>query len=920
MVPSLNGLADRIKSPTIPTLVLLPALVFLLDMGTALDKAVWTLHVIPLLLTLRVAHPRLPLLLAAVSTALVIVAGVFSPSGISPAIILLNRALAISVIWAAAWLIMQRQAVMADLSASRARLVGILDNALDAVIGIDEAGIITDWNARSERIFGWTSREAVGRDMAETIIPPRYRQAHKRGLREFLATGQGAALNRRIETTALRRDGTEFPVELSIVPLQCGATHRFSAFVADISARKRAEQENIKIAQDRLLLLESTGEGIFGVDSQACCTFINKAGAAMLGYRPDELLGRNIHELAHHTRPDGTPYPIEHCPIVRAFRTGQPCRLDNEILWRRDGTSFSAEYAAHPIVEHLGIIGAVVTFNDITVRKRADRAFRSLLEGTAGAIGDQFFHSLVQQLAAALDARYALVGEFVGETHTRVRTIAVWGGAAFLDNFEYSISGAPCEGVLDSDQWFYPRQVCVRFPSAGLLQTMGVESYIGTRLCDAAGRVLGLLVVMHTAPMAEDKFSSSLLKIFGARAAAELERKRTEEALRASEERLRQAQKMEAVGQLAGGIAHDFNNLLMVMNGYNEILLRELGPESPLHHTLVESGKAGERAAALTRQLLAFSRRQLIEPQVIDLSESVTSMRTMLTRLIGEHIELVTVLAPEQGCVKADPGQIEQVIMNLAVNARDAMPQGGTLTIATANVELDHALAGMLDVAQPGAYVRLTVSDTGHGMDAETRAHIFEPFFTTKQQGKGTGLGLASTYGIVKQNGGAIVVESEPGRGATFSIYLPRVEAAAVSLRAPAPAGLPAGGQETILLVEDEEAVRALVRRSLQKAGYGVLDARHGTEALTLGSQFRGPIHLLLTDVVMPHMTGRELADHLIRTHPDMKVLYMTGYTDDVILQQGGLGQDVSVIHKPVLPDTLLRKVRDLLDVPERSC
>ena len=896
--------------------MLVTAGIFLLDLRMPIGMSVGTLYLIPLLLTPRMVSLRLPLVMATLSTALIIVGALFSPPGASSDIVLFNRAVAIGAVWVATWLLTLRKTAVQHLHQARTRLTGILDNALDAVVEMDETGRITDWNRRAESIFGWTSQEAIGRDIAETIIPTEYREAHKQGLRRFLATGEGRVLNQRIEITARRRDGAPLPVELSILPIKIGATYRFSAFVADITGRKQVEAERNKIAQDRLLLLDSTGEGIFGVDTQGRCTFINRAGAALIGWTPEATLGRNMHELIHHTRRDGSPYPIEDCPIAHAWQKGQRCHLTDEVLWRGDKTFFSAEFRAHPIIEHGQVLGAVITFTDVTTRRRSEQAFRSLLEGTAGTVGDQFFHSLVQQLAAALEVRYVLAGEFADEARTRMRTIAVWGGASFLDNFEYSIADAPCGEVMESDQWFYPREVRAKFPQAGLLADLGVESYLGTGLTDAAGRTIGLLAILHTAPMPEDELAPALLKVFAARASAELERKRVENALQRSEEHLRQAQKMEAVGRLAGGIAHDFNNLLMVLNGYSEVLTTKLDPAGPLHHHALEISKAGERAAALTQQLLAFSRRQAIDPQVFDLNGRVAAMRSLLARLLGEQIELITTLDSGLGRVRADRGQLEQVIMNLAINARDAMPQGGTLTISTANVELHRPRSGSHSTIQPGAYAVLTVRDTGHGMDADTLSHIFEPFFTTKAEDKGTGLGLATTLSVVAQSGGSIDVRSVPGQGATFSIYLPQVTDAANAPTEPEPAGAPGTGSETILLVDDMETVRSLARRCLEEAGYRVMEASHGAEALTLSARHTEPIHLLLTDVVMPQMNGPELADRLVRAHPETKVLYMTGYTDDVLFQQGRPEWKAHLLQKPVSPTTLIRKVHELLAAP----
>ncbi len=393
------------------------------------------------------------------------------------------------------------------------------------------------------------------------------------------------------------------------------------------------------------------------------------------------------------------------------------------------------------------------------------------------------------------------------------------------------------------------------------------------------------------------------------------ERKQAEEALRQSEEQLRQAQKMEAVGRLAGGVAHDFNNLLMVMRGYGELLLNQLDANDPLRRNAEEIQKAAERATALTQQLLAFSRKQVLQPKVLDLNAVVTEVEKMLRRLIGEDIELTAVLDLALGRVKADPGQIEQIILNLAVNARDAMPQGGRLTLKTANVTLDQAYVRQHLGATPGPYVLLAVSDTGVGMDAETRSHIFEPFFTTKGAGKGTGLGLSTVYGIVKQSGGTIWVESAPGRGTTFEIYLPLVEEATANgeLHPALPPPTP-GGTETILVVEDEMSVRKLAAEFLGSNGYRVLEAQDGAEALQVCEEHRAPIHLLLTDVVMPGMSGRELAVRLVGARPEMKVIYVSGYTDDAIVQHGVREEGTVFLQKPFSLDALARTVREALD------
>jgi PAS domain S-box-containing protein len=650
---------------------------------------------------------------------------------------------------------------------------------------------------------------------------------------------------------------------------------RWFGTCTDIHDRRRTEEERSRLARHIRLLLESTGEGIYGLDDEGHCTFINRAGAAMLGYTPEELVGREMHSVIHHHRPGGAPYPTDECPIYTAFREGRGVRVDGEMLWRKDGTSFPVSFTSYPATEG-GFRGAVVTFQDATERERAEEErekFVSLVEHSADFIA-----------MADLDSRLLYVNP-AGRRMVGLDPAAEVRGHRIEEFVPPDVAALYRETAIP--------QALAGTPWVGEARFTQFESgqLLDMQQCVFVVRKPGGREPLCLATVARDITGAKRL-----------------------EEQYRQAQKMEAVGQLAGGVAHDFNNLLTIINGYADLLLQSLPPDDPSRGLISEIHRAGERSAGLTRQLLAFSRQQVLAPRVLDLNAVVSDTEKMLRRMIGEDVRLATSPAPGLWLVKADPGQVEQVLLNLAVNARDAMPTGGRLTIETRNVELDAGYAAGHPGAHPGPHVLLAVSDTGCGMTDEVKARIFEPFFTTKGPGKGTGLGLATVYGIVTQSGGHVGVYSEAGVGTTFKVYLPRAEGPVGGSKVRAGALAPPRGAETVLLVEDDPGVRALSRHILAGCGYTVLEAGDGDEAARAAVRHAGLVHLLVTDVVMPGGGGRAVADRLLERCPGLKVLYVSGYTDDAVVRHGVLHESVNFLQKPFTPAALAWKVREVLD------
>ena len=641
----------------------------------------------------------------------------------------------------------ERTRVEQALRASEARLSAILRASLDAHITMNDAGLITSWSRQAEAMFGWVEQDVMGRRLADIIVPAAQREAHAAGLRRFLATGEGPILNQRIELNALRRDRSEFPVELAVAPVQIGTTWLFSAFVRDITDRRVAD-EALRVSEAKFGSAFQAHPSPMAIARLADARWVdvNESLLRLFGMNRAETVGRTGDELG---------------------------------LWKSEELRQS-----------------------MLTRLRAGGLFRDVE---------------VEWLTRSGDVRSGLLSAEV---------IAFAGAPHFLLHFQDITDRKQLEGQL------------------------------------------------------------------------------------------RQAQKMEAIGRLAGGVAHDFNNVLTAIFGYVDLLREEVPADSSAQADLAEVRKAAERAAALTRQLLAFSRQQVLESVVLRLNDLIEDFEKMLRRVIGEDVMLRLALAKDAGNVRADPGQLHQVLMNLVVNARDAMPTGGSLIIETANADLTEQYAELHQPVIPGRYVMIAVSDSGMGMSPEVKARIFEPFFTTKEKGRGTGLGLSTVYGIVKQSGGYIWAYSEVGRGTTFKIYLPRVDAPAEPLSKPREDGSVAG-TETILLAEDDPILRPLARALLEKLGYTVLEGEDAQSALAAARTHTGPIHLLVADVVMPGSSGRELARRLAELRPETKVLFVSGYTDDAIVHHGMLEPGLNFLQKPFTPAVLARKVREVLDAEQ---
>ena len=742
------------------------------------------------------------------------------------------------------------------------RSAALVENGSDLVWLIGADGAITYASPAVERNLGWSRSALVGRDFRD-LVAPEERPSIVRAFEQVLrSVGEPVAWEGRL----LNPDGDWRLV--SAVASNHLATPTVLGIVVnarDVTQQKLAEEALGESERRFRSLVENSSDVFWLTDANWTTLYVSAAVFSILGYSPEALEGQPIRDLIH---PDDL--------------------ATTAALWQR-----VLESSGGPMVWQ--------------VRARhADGSWRHLDVVSQNRLAAPELGAVVSNLRDVTE--YAHTREALRESEAQFR--AVFDGA--LDAMIVTDDeGRFLEANASAcELWGLPRDELLKrnvtdFAEAGFRFEQVIQSIQETGRFRARHSILrpdGTVREVEastTGNIATGRHFTALRDLTG--------HKRLEE-------QLRQSQKMEAVGRLAGGVAHDFNNILAVITSYGDMLQREISPQDPRGKRVEQILRAADRAASLVRQLLAFSRRQVLQPRVLDLRQAVRELLPMLQRLIGEDIELHTDERDEPGRVRADPGQIEQVIMNLVVNARDAMPHGGRLLIETRDVQLDQGWATAHSGGRPGSYVMLAITDTGTGMDAETLRHVFEPFFTTKELGKGTGLGLAMVYGTVKQSDGHVWIYSEPGVGTVVKIYLPRVDALAEP--APAPKGDTARkpGTETVLVAEDEVSLSEMIREILEEYGYTVLGGGPGVQALEVARQHAGPIHLLLTDVVMPGLSGRDLAARLVKTHPETRILYMSGYSSDAIAHHGNLETGVPFIEKPFGPTALTSKVRQVLD------
>jgi PAS domain S-box-containing protein len=720
-------------------------------------------------------------------------------------------------------------------------------------------------NAAYCRLVGYTEDELRGMDFAALTHPDDLALNVK--LRDELVSG--ARERFLLEKRYVRKGGGIVWVRHSVAATRSpeGEITGLIAVTEDISERKLME-DALRHSEERLRLITNlVPHGIFAKDSAGRHIFANPALAELAGLSIEDILGKDDFDLVA-DRAQAEGYRADDLAVIRS---GKKKVISEESRTDLSGRTRFLQTTKVPFTlpetGESAVLGVCV---DITERKRSDARFRRLVDSNVQGV---FFWNTTGQITDANDAFLRMVG-YGREDLTAGRVSwAAMTPPELVEQDDRALKELAITGVCEPFEKEFIRHDGSRVP------------------------------IFIAPAMFEDNREEGFCFVLDLS-----ERKKLEQ-------QFLSAQRLESLGTLAGGVAHDFNNILSVILSFASMILADLKPGDPIRADMSEIIRAGERATDLTRQLLAFSRQQVLQPQVLDLGHIVVAMERMLRRLVSEAIELSLVIPPSPlGRVLADPGQVEQIVMNLAVNARDAMPAGGTLIVEVADAELDGEYAALHQGVAPGRYVMLAVSDTGVGMDAATRERIFEPFFTTKEVGKGTGLGLSTVFGIVKQSQGHIWVYSEPGHGSTFKVYFPRIEQAGDAF-VPTPLEQRSlRGSETVLLVEDEAQVRLTTRAILQRHGYNVLDAQNGGEALLISEQFPSEIHLLLTDVVMPRMSGRQVAERLRLMRPGMKVLYVSGYTEDTVIRAGVLDASIAFLAKPITPNALLRKVRDVLD------
>ncbi|MFZ5453045.1 MAG: PAS domain S-box protein [Thermodesulfobacteriota bacterium] len=760
-----------------------------------------------------------------------------------------------------------------SLQKERDFIAALFDTIAALVVVFDPQGRIVRLNQAFEKTTGYAVEEVRGKYFWDYFTIPEEKEKARNRFHQL----RNGRLPNTAQKNLVTKGGERRLIAWSYTTLKDkdGAVEYLISTGIDITARKKAEDLLRESEQRYKMLFESAPDAILIMEAEGenggRIVAANQASATLHGYTVPQMLGLHIRDLY-----PGVDAAVEKGKLQRIL-AGEWIKEEVTHL-KKDGTAF-------PVEIHIGLIELeghkyVLAFDrDISERKRAEEALRE---------AHQTLQALIQAAPLAI---LVLDPE---------RNIRMWNPAA------ERMYGWKEEEVLGRFLPIVPEDKMEE--SQELVQRMlAGESLHGLELRRRKKDGSLIDIAVFTAPLydAQGQINGTMALNMDVTESKRLK------------EQLLQSQKMEVVGRLAGGVAHDFNNLLTAITGYSELVLNFMDEDNPLRQDVTEIRKAGDRAASLTRQLLAFSRKQVLQPKVLDLNLVVESLGKMLQRLLPSDIDLVISPEANLGRVMADPGQIEQVILNLAINARDAMPHGGRLTIATANVDLGESHARRLMNVEPGPYVLLQVSDTGCGMDPETLSHVFEPFYTTKDLGKGTGLGLSTVYGIIKQSGGHVSVHSKSEQGATFKIYLPRIS----DVLEPVSQTLQQStakyrGQETILLVEDEDGVRQLVSTVLQRHGFKVLEARHGREALDLSLKHPGPINLVLTDVVMPGMGGQELAQRLQPLYPDLKVLYMTGYAEEIQPDRSLPDQEIYFLQKPFEAHGLLRRVRHLLDAP----